>query len=135
MDARLSTGATLRPFVPARNFEASGRFYAVLGFSVTRLGEKIALVEIDGERGAASFLLQDFYVKELAENLMMQLLVRDLDAWWRHIEALDLDGRFGVGAPRPPQEQPWGQRVAYLWDPAGVLWHVAAGDRAIPAEA
>ena len=126
LDERISAGAALRPFVPAESFQESRRFYEALGFRVTPLGDKIALVQVGSAEGAASFLLQDFYVKELAENLMMQLVVEDLDAWWRHIVALDPDGRFGVGTPRPPQEQPWGQRVAYLWDPSGVLWHVAA---------
>lgn len=116
----------MRPFVPTKNFQDSWRFYEVLGFHVTPLGDKIALVEVGIAQGAPSFLLQDFYVKELAENLMMQLVVEDLEAWWRHIADLTLGERFGIGAPRLPQEQPWGQRVAYLWDPAGVLWHVAA---------
>ena len=55
----------------------------------------------------------------------MQLMVDDLDAWWAHIEALDLPGRFGVRPPTAPAMQPWGLRVAYVFDPAGVLWHIA----------
>jgi uncharacterized glyoxalase superfamily protein PhnB len=124
----MGTVATLRPFVPAKDFGESRRFYEVLGFRVTPLGDKIARVELSNAAGAKSFLLQDFYLKDLAENLMLQLLVQDLDGWWRHIVSLNLDRQFGVGAPRPPQEQSWGQRVAYLWDPAGVLWHVAAAN-------
>jgi uncharacterized glyoxalase superfamily protein PhnB len=38
---------------------------------------------------------------------------------------LDLPERFGVPAPRAPAVQPWGLRIAYVVDPAGVLWHVA----------
>jgi uncharacterized glyoxalase superfamily protein PhnB len=60
-----------------------------------------------------------------AENFMMQLMVDDLDAWWAHIDALDLENKFGVPAPRAPAMQPWGLRIAYIVDPAGVLWHVA----------
>ena len=60
---------------------------------------------------------------------MMHLMVDDLDAWWAHILALDLSGRFGVPQPQPPAMQPWGLRVAYLVDPAGVLWHFAQGGR------
>lgn len=134
LDERLSAGAVMRPFVPAKDFQESRRFYEALGLRVTPLGDKVALVEVGGAQGAPSFLLQDFYVKDLADNLMMQLVVGDLDAWWEHIAALDLGGRFGVGAPRPPQEQPWGQSVAYLWDPAGVLWHVAAAPAELVSE-
>ncbi len=59
-----------------------------------------------------------------AENLMMQLMVDDLDAWWAHVSTLDLVGRFGVTL-RAPAMQPWGLRVGFLTDPWGVLWHVA----------
>ncbi|MCW5695138.1 MAG: hypothetical protein KIS96_00235 [Bauldia sp.] len=42
---------------------------------------------------------------------MMQLMVGDLDQWWRHIEALDLPAAFGVATPKPPTLQPWGLRI------------------------
>jgi uncharacterized glyoxalase superfamily protein PhnB len=77
------------------------------------------------ELGASSFILQNYFKKEWAENCMMQLMVDDLDAWWMHIEALDLVATFGVASPRPPAIQPWGLRVAFVFDPSGVLWHVA----------
>jgi uncharacterized glyoxalase superfamily protein PhnB len=56
---------------------------------------------------------------------MVQLMVDDLDAWWAHIQTLNLVERFGVRAPTAPAVQPWGLRICYLVDPAGVLWHVA----------
>lgn len=55
---------------------------------------------------------------------MMQLMVDGLDAWWAHIQSLDLPARFGVRPPKAPAIQPWGLRIAYVVDPAGVLWHV-----------
>jgi uncharacterized glyoxalase superfamily protein PhnB len=75
--------------------------------------------------GSSGFILQRGYQKEWAENFMMQLMVDDLDAWWTYIDALDLPGRFHVPAPRPPAMQPWGLRIVYVYDPTGVLWHVA----------
>jgi uncharacterized glyoxalase superfamily protein PhnB len=74
--------------------------------------------------GASSFLLQNRYQKEWAENLM-QLPVDDLDAWWQPIVSLDLPAKYGVPVPKPPTMQPWGLRIAYVVDPSGVLWHVA----------
>jgi hypothetical protein len=62
---------------------------------------------------------------ERAENFMMQLMVDDLDAWWIHIGTLGLETEFSVPPPIAPTLPPWGLRVAYLVDPAGVLWHVA----------
>src|SRR3546814_16614722 len=87
-DALMSSVVTLRPFVPAKDFQSSQRFYEALGFTVTPLSEKIARVLLGKGRDTASFLLQDFYVKEWAENHMMQLVVADLDRWWQHIESL-----------------------------------------------
>ncbi len=111
----------LRPFVPAKDFDASKRFYADLGFEIEALGDGVANARLAGH----SFLLQDFFVDQLAKNFMMHLLVSNLDGWWEHIASLDLPRRYGVQQPRPPKLEPWGLRVAYVFDPAGVLWHVA----------
>jgi catechol 2,3-dioxygenase-like lactoylglutathione lyase family enzyme len=116
----------MRPFLPARDFEQSRRFYEALGFHATPLGDKLAHMQLGDRTGQFSFLLQDFYVKDFAENLMMHLLVGDLDGWWRHLASLDLDKRFGVKAPSAPRLESWGLRVAYVWDPTGVLWHIAS---------
>jgi len=107
-----------RPFLPTQDFDTSRAFYEALGFT-KRLDSEVAIFGI----GATSFILQRYYQEGC--NFMMQLMVDDLEAWWAHIQSLDLPGRFGVPAPKPPQTQPWGLRVAYLVDPAGVLWHVA----------
>ena len=108
-----------RPFLPAKDFEVSKSFYEALGFEKLLDGE-VAIFRV----GGGGFILQRYYQKEWAENFMMQLIVDDLDAWWTHLEQLDLPGRFGVQPPKPPAMQPWGLRTAYVYDPAGVLWHV-----------
>jgi hypothetical protein len=108
-----------RPFLPAKDFEVSKSFYEALGFEKLLDGE-VAIFRV----GDGGFILQRYYQKEWAENFMMQLMVDDLDAWWTHIERLDLPGRFGVQPPKPPAMQPWGLRTVYLYDPSGVLWHV-----------
>jgi hypothetical protein len=110
----------MRPFVPAKDFDCSKRFYETLGFEKVLDGE-VAIFNA----GSGGFILQRHYQKEWAENFMMQLLVDDLDAWWAHIEALDLPAKFGVQPLKPPAMQPWGLRTAYVYDPCGVLWHVA----------
>ena len=111
----------LRPFVPAADFETSLRFYSDMGFRAFQLGEKLASMHI----GPFAFLLQGYHVEGFADNFMMHMLVNDVDAWWARIEGLDLAGRYGVGAPRAPKLEPWGLVVAYVWDPSGVLWHIA----------
>ena len=84
--------------------------------------------------GSGGFILQRYYQKDWAENFMMQLMVDDLDAWWEHINALDLPGKFGVGPPKAPAMQPWGLRIAYVVDPCGVLWHVAQRRKGAPQD-
>jgi catechol 2,3-dioxygenase-like lactoylglutathione lyase family enzyme len=117
----IPTGSELaRPFLPTLDFALSKRFYETLGFEKVLEGE-VAIFRV----GSGGFILQRFYQKELAENLMMQLMVDDLDMWWAHIETLDLAGQFGIKMLRAPAMQPWGLRVAYVADPSGVLWHVA----------
>src|SRR5262245_39737248 len=119
--SRVPTGTELiRPFLPAKDFELSKRFYEALGFEKVLDGEVAIFSAASG-----GFILQRHFHQEWAENCMMQLMVDDLDAWWTHLESLDLPGEFGVPTPRAPALQPWGLRVAYVVDPAGVLWHVA----------
>ncbi|SAL16229.1 glyoxalase/bleomycin resistance protein/dioxygenase [Caballeronia turbans] len=110
----------LRPFVPARDFELSRRFYEALGFRVTHQDDDIAMLKAE----SFSFILQNFYVKEFAENCMLQMLVRDVDAWWREMKPEELSERFTVKPARAPAIQPWGMKVGFVFDPSGVLWHV-----------
>ena len=115
------TGTELaRPFSPTKDFERSKQFYLALGFEMT-LDSEVAIFRA----GSGGFLLQRHFHEDWANNFMMQLMVDDLDAWWSRIVSLDLPNRFGVPAPKPPALQPWGLRIAYVVDPAGVLWHIA----------
>lgn len=110
-----------RPFLPAKDFEESLRFYQAIGFKCHLLGGTLANLSL----GRHAFLLQGYYVKEWAENTMMHILVEDVEKWWRHIASLDLANRFAVSPPSAPKTQPWGLKVAYVHDPCGVLWHFA----------
>jgi hypothetical protein len=117
----LPTGSEIaRPFVPAKDFVLSKRFYLSIGFQLLLDGE-VAIFGV----GKTSFILQNYYNKDWAENFMMQLMVDDVDAWWAHLNRMDLPKNFPVVSLRPPEMQPWGLRIAYLVDPSGVLWHVA----------
>lgn len=111
----------LRPFVPARDFALSKRFCQALGFALTHDAGGIAFPKLGGFR----FILQDFHVQAAAENLMLQVLVRDVAAWWRGLDAGVLVREFGVQPPRAQALQGWGMTVGFVFDPSGVLWHVA----------
>ncbi len=107
----------VKAFVPARDFERSMAFYSALGFKRASNDDGIAYFHC----GNASFLLQEFYVKELADNFMMHLLVEDVAAW--HAKASGVATEFGVRIGEP-EDQPWAMRDFVLTDPSGVLWRI-----------
>jgi catechol 2,3-dioxygenase-like lactoylglutathione lyase family enzyme len=109
----------IKAFVPARDFELSKQFYQDLGFELAWSSENMAYLN----RGDCSFLLQKFYVQEHADNFMMHLIVTDVDAWWRHVEAKGIASKYNVKA-EPPEDRPWGLRDFILVDPTGVLWRI-----------
>jgi uncharacterized glyoxalase superfamily protein PhnB len=115
----------LKAFVPSKDVELSKRFYSDLGFTVNWSNPEVAELQI----GSFRFLLQKFYVAEHAGNFMMSLGVEDLDAWWEHIQRLDLAKKYPDIMCKAPGMQPWGIRVLYLSDPTGVLWHITDGKR------
>jgi hypothetical protein len=117
----------LKTFLPAKDHARSKQFYLDLGFTLNWENDQLAELEI----GAFRFLLQNFYVQQLAENFMMQLTVEDVDAWWKRIEEARLTEKYPGILAKAPAVQPWGLRVLYLSDPTGVLWHVA--ERPSPA--
>lgn len=110
-----------RPFLSAKEFKTSLCCYEAIGFHTYRLGETLAELSL----GTHAFLLQGYYVKEWAENAVMHVLVNDVQAWWQHINSLDLASQFRVSPPTPPRVEPWGLTVAYVSDPTGVLWNFA----------
>jgi catechol 2,3-dioxygenase-like lactoylglutathione lyase family enzyme len=109
----------IKAFVPARDFALSKQFYADLGFTIAWSSDDLAYVR----HGDASFLLQNFYVPEHAGNFMMHILVEDVEAWWRHVEARELPSKYHVKA-EPPSDKPWGLRDFVIVDPTGVLWRI-----------
>ncbi|KGK56144.1 MULTISPECIES: VOC family protein [Xanthomonas] len=110
----------LKVFVPARDYALSQRFYRALGFVQE---DEVGNVTCFRHGAQCAFLLQDFYVRELAENLMLHLWVDDADGWWQHVHDIGLDEQFGVTFSAP-EDRPWGARDFTLHDPSGVLWRI-----------
>jgi uncharacterized glyoxalase superfamily protein PhnB len=108
-----------KAFVPARDFELSKQFYQDLGFDLAWSSDALAYFC----HGDSSFLLQNFYVKEHAENFMMHLLVEDADAWWQHVQAQGIAAKYAVQI-EPPEDRDWGLRDFIVVDPTGVLWRI-----------
>jgi catechol 2,3-dioxygenase-like lactoylglutathione lyase family enzyme len=115
----------MRPFVPAKNFEASKRFYADLGFRVVSLGNDLAEMQF----GENAFVLQNAFAAAWAENFVMHVVVHSIELWWTHIESLDLGSRHNVARPQRTGAGEIGLDVIYVFDPSGVLWHFSEAPR------
>jgi catechol 2,3-dioxygenase-like lactoylglutathione lyase family enzyme len=115
------TASDLRPFVPAKDFAQSKRFYAALGWETRDVADGLALVRLADQQ---HFYLQDYYVKALAENCMLHLTVADAQAWYRHVSAVLQRGRFPDARVQPPRPQSYGAVVTFVHDPSGVLLHL-----------
>jgi catechol 2,3-dioxygenase-like lactoylglutathione lyase family enzyme len=113
------TAIEVKAFVPSKDFALSKRFYQDLGFNLGWSSEGLAYLH----HGKSSFLLQNFYVKEHADNFMMHLLVENVEAWWDHVQDNGLAAKYGVKV-FPPEDRPWGIRDFVVVDPTGVLWRI-----------
>ena len=111
----------LRPFLPSKDFAISKAFYEALGWQVEYLDDHLALFANADRR----FYLQRAYVKDWAENTMLFIPVADAQASHDAIRDLLAGGRYGEARVAPPRHQPYGARVTFVWDPAGVLLHLA----------
>lgn len=112
----------VRTFVGARHFEDSRDFYVALGWKLN--WERDALAEL--ELGGCPLFLQRYYHRDWCENSMLHVTVEDAQAWYEHARTVIEEGSFS-GPPRvnPPKEEDYGALVTYIWDPSGVLLHMA----------
>jgi predicted enzyme related to lactoylglutathione lyase len=106
----------LKVYVPAKDFELSKRFYAAMGFSMSEGWGGTADFELGGNR----FRLQNYYVKDWAENFMMVMRVDDVEAWHAHARNIVESGEF-PGVRIMPPEKVDGSLVLHVVDPSGVL--------------
>jgi len=109
----------IKAFVPAKNFEKSKAFYNDIGFTMASEGGGVAYFNC----GSCSFLLQDFYQKELADNFVMHLLVEDIYAWHQKLKDSGVTETYGVMLS-DVIEQPWRMLDFILSDPSGVQWRI-----------
>ncbi|NVO86174.1 VOC family protein [Hymenobacter terrestris] len=114
-----SHALSIRPFIGARDFAVSRRFYRAFGFTETVLSPTMSLFSRQG----ASFYLQDAYVPDWVDNTMLFLEVADVAQYWAELAALDLPGRFEGVRLVPIRQEAWGKE-GFVHDPSGILWHI-----------
>ena len=105
----------MKVYVPAKDFEVSKSFYSALGFEVVEAWNG----NFDCSLGAAKFRLQNYYVKDWANNFMMQFWVEDVDAWFEHATKVIAEGGFDACTKAP--ERIGDTKVCHVIDPTGVL--------------
>ena len=106
----------LKVYMPAKDFEQSKRFYTALGFKMSEGWGGTVDFELDGNR----FRLQDYYVKDWAENFMVVMSVDDVAAWHSLTLEIAESGKFDNVRVKPP-ETIGGSLVLHVIDPSGVL--------------
>ncbi len=103
-------------YMPAKNFEQSKRFYVALGFAMSEGWGGTADFELNGYR----FRLQDYYVKDWADNFMVVMRVDDVEAWHQHARRIARSSEFANIRIKPPETVD-GSLVLHVVDPSGVL--------------
>lgn len=66
------------------------------------------------------FRLQDYYVKDWAENFMVVVEVDDVEAWHQRAREVADSGEFDSIRIEPPEDV-GGSMVLHVIDPSGVL--------------
>ena len=105
----------IRTFIPCKDYQESRVFYSALGFKCEDAGEDLSILIKD----ECTFFLQKFYNEELANNLMLQLIVEDIEEAFIAISSIE---HIAIKHSSIENEH-WG-RVVHLWGPSGELWHV-----------
>ncbi|MDQ1141490.1 VOC family protein [Pedobacter agri] len=112
---------SIRPFIGARDFETSRKFYRDLGFEEMNLGESMSVFKT----GDMAFYLQNAYVKDWVDNTMIFMEVDDVERFYNELSALDLPGKYENVRLTPIRHESWGKEC-FLHDPSGILWHFGA---------
>ena len=108
-----------RPFIGAKDYKTSRAFYSDLGFDEIIIDSNLSLFQY----GAMGFYLQDAYVKDWVDNMMVFLEVDDVTDFWQELVRLDLTSKYQQVRIIPTKAYDWGKEC-FIHDPSGVLWHV-----------
>ena len=114
-----SPALSIRPFIGARDFAVSRRFYRAFGFTEVVLSPGMSYLSLQ----SVGFYLQDVYVQDWVDNTMLFLEVADVEQYWVELAALNLPGEYEGVRVTPIRQEVWGKE-GFVHDPSGVLWHI-----------
>ena len=103
-------------YTPAMDFEVSKAFYSALGFQLTEgFGDTM-----DCRLGGAVFRLQNYYVRDWANNFMIKFDVEDVEEWYSQVKKVLTENKYGDARVAEP-EMAGDTKIVHAWDPSGVL--------------
>ena len=109
---------SIRPFIGAKNFEISRKFYQDLGFQEVILEHNFSYFKTEG----IGFYLQDYYIKDWIDNSMIFMEVDSVERYYQELFALNLSSKYEDVRLIPIKTNDWGKEC-FLHDPSGILWH------------
>ena len=113
------TAKSIRPFLGAKNFELSRRFYQDWGFQETTLSADLSVFKLD----QLAFYLQRAYVKDWVDNTMIFLEVENVERYHLELSAMELSSKYEGVKLSAVRIEDWGKEC-FLHDPSGILWHI-----------
>jgi hypothetical protein len=108
---------TIQPFLPAKDFSISEKFYLDLSFTKVYEDKNLILFKKDH----VSFFIQNYYDKHIAENMVFQVYVDDLNEI--HNLLISLKDKYPMIKVSSITTAHYGQTMT-LHDPSGVLFHM-----------
>lgn len=109
---------SIRPFIGAKDFNLSRRFYTDLGFTEIVIAPNFSHFTSNGQ----GFYLQDAYVKDWVDNTMVFLEVENVEHFWQQLVELQLEKKYEGVRIVPVRHLDWGSEC-FVHDPSGILWH------------
>jgi len=113
------TAKSIRPFLGAKNFELSRRFYQDWGFQEMVLSPDLSVFKLD----QLAFYLQRAYVKDWIDNSMIFLEVDNVERYHQELSAMELPSKYDGVKLSLVRIEDWGKEC-FLHDPSGILWHI-----------
>ncbi len=97
------------PFIGAKDYKLSRRFYCDVGFEEIVLSDAMSLFKTD----QIGFYLQNAYIKDWIDNSMIFLEVFDVDLYWKKLMALELTSKYQDVRLAPVKQYDWGKECFY----------------------
>jgi hypothetical protein len=110
---------TIRPFLGAKDYEASKAFYRDFGFTEVPISQHLSVFKLD----TVAFYLQKAYVKDWVDNSMLFMEVENIEEHWQMIQAKRLEQQHEHVRISEIKTFVWGKEY-YVHDPSGILWHI-----------